>query len=221
MSGSGKAGNGRGNNRRRSFKHTPQESEFYLKGNGVTPKNNNPPDNDTSRRNRAFHKKNHNRLQNSENQNHQNRATAVKKNGEPWTEKVSLAERPKWVPPEMNTEPLPVPDCPWCGKPIRDISSAIADKDTGVPVHFDCVAAKIAGGENLENGDMISYIGGGRFGIVCFGSSTQASGTPAGAAGRGSPSEFRDFKIKKIIEWENKEKRAEWRSLISDHYSVI
>jgi hypothetical protein len=85
----------------------------------------------------------------------------------------------------------------------------MTDKETGLPVHFDCVAAKIAQEEKLEKGDTVTYIGGGRFGIVCFG-----SGIPA----RGG--EGRTFKIKKIIEWENKDDRAEWRSTISDHYSV-
>jgi hypothetical protein len=28
------------------------------------------------------------------------------------------------------------------------------------------------------------------------------------------------FKIKKILEWEDKENRAEWRKTICDHYSL-
>jgi hypothetical protein len=71
------------------------------------------------------------------------------------------------------------------------------------------VAAKIAGEERLEKGDTVTYIGGGRFGIVHF-----RSGVP-GKGGDG-----KTFTIKKIIEWENKDNRAEWRSTISDHYSV-
>jgi len=103
---------------------------------------------------------------------------------------------------------LPVPDCPWCEKPIRDISAAIADRNSGVPVHFECVAARITEGEILEKGDVVTYIGGGRFGVVCFNSSGDSRAAE------------RDFKIKKIIEWENKDKKAEWRSLICDRYSV-
>jgi len=90
----------------------------------------------------------------------------------------SFVDRPKWIPPKFNTEPLPVYDCPWCGRPIRDLSQAIADKNTGLPLHFDCVAAKIAEGENLEKGDAVTYIGGGRFGIVNF--KNQAAETDAG-----------------------------------------
>ena len=123
--------------------------------------------------------------------------------------KATYQERPKWIPPKMNTEPLPVPDCPFCGKPIRDISQAISDKDSSAPVHFDCVTARIAGGENLGKDDTVTYIGGGRFGIVSFESQDSQGKT-----------ENCDFKIKKIIEWENKDKRAEWRSMVCDHYSV-
>jgi hypothetical protein len=121
-----------------------------------------------------------------------------------------IIDRPKWVPPKMSTEPLPVPDCPWCGKPIRDIASAIADKDTGAPVHFDCVAARIVQGESLKKGDVVIYIGGGRFGVVHFGSAENQSRSEDG----------KSFTIKKIIEWESKDSRAEWRSTVSDHYSV-
>jgi hypothetical protein len=147
-------------------------------------------------------------------------------------DRVSFVERPKWIPPKINTEPLPVSECLWCGKPIRDISSAIADKDTGGPVHFDCVAARIAFGEKLERGDSIVYIGAGRFGIVNFGSSEAPSRyLPEGStrdpgksenssAIQDHPPANRGFTIKKIIEWENKDKRAEWCSIICDHYSV-
>jgi hypothetical protein len=115
-----------------------------------------------------------------------------------------LFERPRWVPPVLSADPLPVPDCPYCGKPIKDISAAVADKGTGEPVHFDCIIARIAEGETLETGDTVTYIGGGRFGVVHF----------------DNPAESKNFTIKKILEWEDKEHRAEWRDSISDHYSV-
>jgi len=136
-----------------------------------------------------------------------NRAGLSKRGGDS-SRGGAFFERPKWIPPKINTEPLPVPDCLWCGKPIRDISLAISDKDTGAPVHFECVAARIATGEILEKGEAVTYIGGGRFGIVYFGGSGD------------SHTIGRDFRIKKVIEWENKDKRAEWRSAISEHYSV-
>jgi hypothetical protein len=61
--------------------------------------------------------------------------------------------------------------------------------------------------ETPEQGDVVSYIGGGRFGIVHF-------NEPAEKREKGA------FTIKKILEWEDKENRAEWRGFIADHYSV-
>ena len=116
----------------------------------------------------------------------------------------SLYDRPKWVPPKPPSAPLPSANCAWCEKPIKDISMAVSDPNTGEPVHFDCVIDRIVEREILETGDTVSYIGGGRFGIVHF----------------NNPPDTRDFKIKKIYEWENRENRAEWRAAVCDHFSV-
>jgi hypothetical protein len=115
-----------------------------------------------------------------------------------------IYERLKWMPPKMSKEPIPSPNCPCCGKPIKDIAAALTDKSTGQPAHFDCVVAKIKEHESLENGEVIAYLGGGRFGVVRF-NQTQNS---------------RNFSIKKILEWEDKENRAGWRKTIADHYSI-
>jgi hypothetical protein len=104
----------------------------------------------------------------------------------------------------MSTEPIPSPDCAYCGKPIRDMSVALNDRASGAPVHFDCVIARLTEGERLDRGDTLAYIGGGRFGVVHF----------------TNPQEPRNFKIKKILEWEDKENRADWRKNISDHFSL-
>ena len=116
----------------------------------------------------------------------------------------SLFDRPKWVAPKVSPVPIIAASCAWCGKPIKDIAAAIAEPETGKPVHFGCVIDRIVGRETLESGDTISYIGGGRFGIVHY----------------NNPPDTRDFYIKKIFEWENKENRSEWRVTISDHFSV-
>ncbi|MCL2069355.1 MAG: hypothetical protein FWH19_00010 [Treponema sp.] len=179
MSNSGKAGSGRGNNRRRSFRRREGDS-WQQKDNSAKPPDKGPA---------------------PENQNRPNRGGSFKKNNE--------NKRSKWIPSKINPETLPVSDCTFCGKPIRDMTSAIADKDTGVPIHFDCVTSRIAFGEKLEKGESVVYIGGGRFGVVCFDTSRDSHGK----------AETRDFKIKKVIEWENKEKKAEWRSVICEHYS--
>ena len=190
MSSSGKAGSGRVN-RKRPFKRrdndTKQEKDLSGQTSGGDP--------------RSGRVQTGNSMKGS---NPHNKRGGENARGE----RVSHVERPKWIPPKMNTDPLPVSYCPWCGKPIRDISSAIADKDTGNPVHFDCVTARITFGERLEKGDTVAYIGGGRFAIVSFGSPGAPSSTE------------RNFTIKKIIEWENKDKKTEWRSVICDHYSV-
>jgi hypothetical protein len=99
---------------------------------------------------------------------------------------------------------LPAPDCPYCGKPIKDLAAAVTDKNAARPVHFDCIIASIAAEETLEKGDSIAYLGGGCFGVVRL---------------TGSPHAPR-FKIKKVVEWEDREHRAEWRKTISDRYST-
>ena len=70
--------------------------------------------------------------------------------------------------------------------------------------HFDCTITRIAETETLSKGDVVAYIGGGRFGVVHF----------------NNPGELKKFTIKKILEWENKDNRSEWRMKVSEHYSI-
>ena len=183
MNGSGRAGNGRGNNhgnsRKRPFKHHNND------------------------------KKNNNQKNDFQRKDTPNTPVSAKDRGNTGRrgEKPKFQERPKWTPPKINTAPLPVPNCSWCNKPIREISQAINDNNTGLPVHFDCVTARISENERLDKGDSVTYIGGGRFGIVNF-SSPGNQKTGGG------------FKIKKIIEWENNEKKAAWRDEIHEHFLV-
>ena len=113
-------------------------------------------------------------------------------------------ERSRWSAPVLPVNPITTPDCHWCKKPITDITTAISDKETGFPVHFDCVLESISGSEKLENNDTICYIGGGRFGVVHY----------------NNPPDIRDFTIKKIFEWEVKDHIYEWRSPISEYFSI-
>jgi len=158
---------------------------------------------------RGGNKKNRHRYRKEEPQgiNHNNKA--VKKPNEnilPKFEKnrESTHERPRWTAPELPANPITTPDCPWCGKPIKDIATAISDRESGRPVHFDCVLTRIVEMEHLENNDSICYIGGGRFGIIHY----------------NNPPDMRDFSIKKILEWEVKEKNYEWRRPISEYFSL-
>ena len=226
MSGSGKAGNGRGNNRRRSFRRHGNENADARPNDGKFQENR--PGGRSMDSKPGKHDNSH-----SHGDRNRGRHTEADSHSAPYV------ERQKWIPPKLNTDPLPNYDCPWCGKPIRDISQAIADRSTGVPIHFDCVAARISEGEILEKDDTVIYIGGGRFGIVSF-NSDQKSDSPRGGRGmdagdnarnhqgsmrnspmdKNAPPVNNEFKIKKIIEWENKDRRADWRSEICDHYSV-
>ena len=95
--------------------------------------------------------------------------------------------------------------CPKCGQPITDIASAIADKATGVPLHFDCVLNQVKQSEPTGENEKVAYIGQGRFAVLQY----------------ENIRDQRHFTIKKIIEWENREQQSEWRSELSGLYSKI
>lgn len=97
------------------------------------------------------------------------------------------------------------PICACCGEPIADMISALADRQTGEPVHFDCVLHKLRETESLKIGESISYIGQGRFAVVVFENSH----------------DLRRFTIKRVIEWETRDKKYAWRSEIAGLYSKI
>ncbi|MDR1506984.1 MAG: hypothetical protein LBI67_07760 [Treponema sp.] len=128
-------------------------------------------------------------------------------------------ERLRWVPPRLNTDPFPEPECVYCGKSIKDLDSAIEDKASGGPAHFDCVISKLAESESLEKGETISYIGAGRFGIVRF-NETRGEVRPAKWDESSQGISGRVFSIRKILELEDREGRADWRLSIADHYSI-
>jgi len=56
--------------------------------------------------------------------------------------------------------------CPLCGEPIKDIASAITERTSGNPAHFDCVMKKIAEEEEVQEDEKICYLGNGSFGII-------------------------------------------------------
>ena len=90
--------------------------------------------------------------------------------------------------------------CTKCGEIIQDLSSAIADKESGLPVHFDCVIEFLKKAEELKEGEEIIYIGNGNFAVAYF----------------ENPKVRKNFKIIKLIEWEDKNKLYQWKKDISE-----
>lgn len=95
--------------------------------------------------------------------------------------------------------------CPICGKQIDDIASSISDKNTQNPIHFECAMAEVAKTEHCGENEKICYIGQGRFGVLYF----------------ENPRDQRHFVIKKIINIEDTNTVAPWRSKLSELYSQI
>lgn len=95
--------------------------------------------------------------------------------------------------------------CPRCNLPITELTTALADKDSGEPVHFDCVLEYLQSTEKLLPNQKITYIGQGRFAIAYF----------------PNIHDIRNFSLVKIIEWEPRDKTYEWRTKIAQMYSQV
>ena len=120
-----------------------------------------------------------------------------------YTENTAIENRPHTN--SHHEEPAEVFTCTRCGKPIKDLSAALADKADGNPVHFDCVLNFLKQNEPLHENEAISYIGQGRFAVIKYASMVT----------------MKEFTIVRIIEWEDKNQRAEWRGTIADRFSLI
>ena len=143
--------------------------------------------------------------------NNRRRKDAPRKSGGQYTERPS--ERIKLY----EGEPV---ECSFCGKPVTDVASALADRTTDKPVHFDCVLDYLAEHETLSAGQSISYIGQGRFAVISSKVPASVQGSAAaGLVAAGAPSPR--FVIERIIEWEPRDKKYEWRANIADAYSKI
>ena len=95
--------------------------------------------------------------------------------------------------------------CPKCGQPITDIASSLIDKATGKPMHFDCALNQVRESETLSENEKIAYIGQGRFGVLYY----------------ENMRDQRHFTIKKIIEWEDRDSKPQWREELSGLYSQV
>jgi hypothetical protein len=118
--------------------------------------------------------------------------------------KFSFADRPKWVPPAASSEAVPERSCTLCGKKIESMAEAIGKTGSTDTFHIDCLIKKLSEREKLEPGDAVYYIGGGRFGIIHLDENRSTK-----------------FTIKRVIEWEARDERQDWRKIIADHFSIV
>ncbi|AIN92998.1 hypothetical protein H0R90_05485 [Treponema putidum] len=102
--------------------------------------------------------------------------------------------------PALKKIEYPEYKCSKCGEIIQDLSSAIADKESGLPAHFDCVIEFLKKAEEIKEGEEIIYIGNGNFAVVYF----------------ENPKIRKNFKIIKLIEWEDKNRLYQWKKDISE-----
>jgi hypothetical protein len=95
------------------------------------------------------------------------------------------------TPPPPSSPP---PDCPLCGKPIMDISSALAEKASKAPAHFDCVLNSLSEIEKLGSQERLVYLGCGSFAVV-----------------EGNPQTPQKFAIIRKIQYEERDSKPDWR----------
>lgn len=96
--------------------------------------------------------------------------------------------------------------CEICGETIEDIASSISNKNSGNPVHFDCVVSKLTETEKPGINEKIAYIGQGRFAVLHF----------------ENPHDQKHFTIRKTIEWEARDaERGEWRNEMAGLFSQV
>jgi len=106
---------------------------------------------------------------------------------------------------EPSEPPREMPACPLCGKPVYDLSTALAaSKEGGEPAHFDCVLERVAAAETLGPGEKLVYLGSGAFGIVEFKDKNENA-----------------FSVKRRIAWEKEGEKKEWRRNLSSRIASI
>ena len=93
------------------------------------------------------------------------------------------------------TIPIALPDCPVCGKQVRELASALTHRVARQPAHFECVIRELMDSNEMAPEEKICYLGGGSFGILEF--------RPPGGPTR--------FVIRKRIQYEEKETPQEWK----------
>ena len=154
------------------------------------------------RRNRKRSNWNNQRNQQGKNQNSEQKQKKVFQfNQTAYENEDAIRERQKAIQEIKARQVI----CAKCGQPITEIASSLCDKKSGEPIHFECALNEVQAGETLGENEKIAYIGQGRFGILYY----------------ENPRDQRKFTIKKIIEWEDREKTSEWRDELSGLYSKV
>jgi hypothetical protein len=98
-----------------------------------------------------------------------------------------------------------LPACPLCGKPVYDLSTALAaSRELGDPAHFDCVLERVLASETLAAGEKIVYLGSGAFGVVEFKDRSESL-----------------FTVKRRIQWEKEGEKKDWRKSMSSRISNL
>jgi hypothetical protein len=104
-------------------------------------------------------------------------------------------EPPRPVQPAV---PIVLPDCPVCGKQVRELASALTHRVARQPAHFDCVMREIRDSNEVAPQEKVCYLGGGSFGIIEL--------RPPGGPSR--------FVIRKRIQYEEKETPQDWKKVL-------
>jgi hypothetical protein len=112
-----------------------------------------------------------------------------RKSPRPATQRGANASSQK---PQAERPPQELKICAVCGKPIFDLTGAVASREDGEPIHFDCALEILSKEEKLASDEKLVYIGSG-----CFGVCVQAPGGK--------------LEIRRKIHWESAGTIQPWR----------
>ncbi len=107
--------------------------------------------------------------------------------------------KPGRKPEKSQMRPEDYPNCPVCGMSVKNLNIAIEEKKSHEPAHFECIMRELATEVQLTPQERLHYLGSGCFGIVQF------------EEGKGLSS----FSIKRKIQYEDANNKADWRKKIS------
>ena len=127
----------------------------------------------------------------------------ARESGKPRDQREQRPSRPEEAP--RQEPPRDMPACPLCGKPVYDLSTALAtSREANEPAHFDCVLERVAASESIAAGEKLVYLGSGAFGVVEFKEKNDGA-----------------FQVKRRIQWEKEGEKKDWRKGISSRISNL